>query len=57
MLEEIPSLIEYETKTEIFDKAIDKARNGMVFVEVGAFRGGSVCYIGQKIKKKIYLCT
>jgi len=52
MLEEIPSLIEYETKTEIFDKAIDKARNGMVFVEVGAFRGGSVCYIGQKIREK-----
>jgi hypothetical protein len=49
---EIRSLVEPETKQEIFDKVVELAANGMNFVEVGTFLGGSICYLGQKLKEK-----
>lgn len=49
---EIPVLMSKDAMKEIFDYIADKARNGMTFVEIGSFIGGSVCYLGQKLKSQ-----
>lgn len=49
---EIPTLVDNETFTEIFDKVIDNAQDGIVIVEVGLFVGGSICYMSQKLQEK-----
>lgn len=49
---EVKTLVDEETRKEVFDYVIDRAGNGMNFVEVGTFVGGSICYIGQRLKEK-----
>lgn len=35
---------------EVYDKAVDEARDGAVFVEVGSFLGKSACYLAERIR-------
>lgn len=46
----IPTLVEEETFKELFEMVIRQSKNGMTFVEVGSFVGGSMCYLGQRLK-------
>ena len=48
----IPTLVDHDAFTEIFDKVIDKAEDGIVIVEVGVLVGGTVCYFSQKLQEK-----
>ena len=47
----IPTLVDNETFEDLFDVVATKARCGMTFVEIGSFLGGSICYMGQKLKE------
>lgn len=46
---DIPCLLDEGTKRDLFNMVADKAKDGMNFVEIGSFLGGSICYLGQKI--------
>ena len=46
----IKTLVDQATFDEIFNLAISKAGHGMIFVEIGSFVGGSMCYLGQRLK-------
>lgn len=48
----IPTLVDGPTITEIFDKIIENAEEGIVIVEIGVFVGGTVCYFHDKLKAK-----
>lgn len=50
--DDIPSLVDYETREEFIDLAASKAQDGMVFVELGVFLGGTVCRLASKIKDR-----
>ena len=47
----VPTLVDEETRAEVMDKVAEKATNDMLFVEVGAFVGGTVCHLGQRLKE------
>jgi len=47
----VPTLVDEETRREIMDEVAKKATNDMVFVEVGAFVGGTVCHLGQRLNE------
>ena len=41
-----------DAKSEIFSYVADNASDGMTFVETGVFVGGSLCYLGNELKKR-----
>lgn len=47
----IPTLVDEETRKELLDDIAKRAKNDMLFVEVGAFVGGTVCHLGQRLKE------
>lgn len=57
---DIPSLVDYETREEFMDLAASKAEDGMVFVELGVFLGGTIYRMAHKIKergKQVEICA
>ena len=48
---QIPTLVDNETFEDLFDMVASKCKDGMRFIEVGSFLGGSICYMGQKLKE------
>jgi hypothetical protein len=50
-MKNFPCLVEAATLHEVMDVAIQNAKNEAIFVEVGSFLGGTLCYLGQKIKE------
>lgn len=50
---EIPTLVEEVTQKEILlEQIINRAADGMTYVEVGCFIGGTFCYVGQRLVGK-----
>lgn len=47
----IPCLLDGGTKIFLHENVANKSKDGMVFVEVGSFLGGSICHLGSKIKE------
>jgi hypothetical protein len=48
---DIPCLLDDGTKRFLHENVANKSKDGMVFVEVGSFLGGSICHLGSKIKE------
>ena len=44
------TLVEDNTRTQIFAPAIEEAKDGDIFVEVGVFLGGNICRVADMIK-------
>ena len=50
-LDDIPSLVDVETRVEVLTKYADKFRDGMVVVEIGSYLGYSGCLIASRIRE------
>lgn len=50
-MSEVPCLLDEGTKSFLLEIA-NKAKDGMKFVEIDSFLGGSLCVLGNEIKKR-----
>ena len=48
---DVPVLMSIEAREDVFDFIASQAKDGMNFVEIGSFVGGSICYFGQKLRQ------
>jgi len=48
---DVPVLMSIEAREDVFDFVAHQAKDGMNFVEIGSFIGGSICYFGQKLRQ------
>ena len=46
------ALMGMSTRQDIFGVIADRCKDGMNFVEVGIFTGGSFCFLGNELKKR-----
>lgn len=50
-LEDVPCLVDHETRSEVIDYIADKATDDMILCELGTFMGGSMCRLLSKLKE------
>jgi hypothetical protein len=48
---EIPTLVDIETRREFLENTVRRMTNGMTYVEVGCWVGGTISLVGQLIKE------
>jgi len=53
---EIPCLVDHETREDCIDYAVNKIEDGMILVELGSYLGGSVARLACKLKEKGIKC-
>lgn len=47
---EIPTLVDIETRKEFLESTVRQMKDGMTYVELGCWVGGTISFIGQIIK-------
>jgi hypothetical protein len=55
-IDEIPCLVDYETREDCIDYGALKLEDGMVAVELGSYLGGSIARLASKIKERNINC-
>lgn len=50
-LEDVPCLVDHETRSEVIDYIAEKATDDMILCELGTFMGGSMCRLLTKLKE------
>jgi hypothetical protein len=47
---EIPTLVDIETRREFLEYTVRQMKDGMIYVELGCWVGGTISFVGQIIK-------
>lgn len=53
---DIPCLVDYETREDCIDLGAKKAEDGMIFVELGTYLGGTICRLAKQIQERNIKC-
>src|SRR3990167_4155332 len=50
--DDLPFLVDMETRQEVHDRVVNAATSDMMFVEIGTYMGGTIGRLASKIKEK-----